>query len=193
MRRESPGSTDGLINEYCNPCPAIYEGRQIDLLPLEVPKHVAVDGIDYEALNTSGGIVITFCTVTGRRGGQFAEPSDVRKVYGQTLAGERWSGVQITTAASVCTISICTETADCQLRDSSARMSSSMSFWRIALVDTSPEEHRNDQRVTPTTEPHGSIDSNSVHLKLSRPHTDGTVQPQDAAVQHAILEDVSNE
>ena len=28
-------STDGLINEYCNPCEAIHDGRRIDVLPLE--------------------------------------------------------------------------------------------------------------------------------------------------------------
>ena len=28
-------STDGLINEYCNPCDAIHEGRRIEALPLE--------------------------------------------------------------------------------------------------------------------------------------------------------------
>src|SRR6185503_8028858 len=28
-------STDGLINEYCNPCEAIHAGKKIDVLPLE--------------------------------------------------------------------------------------------------------------------------------------------------------------
>jgi saccharopine dehydrogenase-like NADP-dependent oxidoreductase len=49
-------STDGLINEYCNPCDAIYEGRMIEALPLEGTEHFSIDGVRYEAFNTSGGL-----------------------------------------------------------------------------------------------------------------------------------------
>ncbi|MAT71098.1 MAG: saccharopine dehydrogenase [Planctomycetaceae bacterium] len=49
-------STDGLINEYCNPCDAVYAGRRIDVLPLEGLEHFSVDGVRYEAFNTSGGL-----------------------------------------------------------------------------------------------------------------------------------------
>jgi saccharopine dehydrogenase-like NADP-dependent oxidoreductase len=49
-------STDGLINEYGNPCEAIYEGEFIPTLPLEGLEHFSLDGIDYEAFNTSGGV-----------------------------------------------------------------------------------------------------------------------------------------
>src|SRR5262249_31561160 len=49
-------STDGLINEYCNKCEAIYQGEKIDVLPLEGLEHFSLDGIDYEAFNTSGGL-----------------------------------------------------------------------------------------------------------------------------------------
>jgi saccharopine dehydrogenase-like NADP-dependent oxidoreductase len=49
-------STDGLINEYCNPCEAIHEGRRINLLPLEGLEHFSLDGVHYEAFNTSGGL-----------------------------------------------------------------------------------------------------------------------------------------
>ncbi|MCC7475010.1 MAG: saccharopine dehydrogenase NADP-binding domain-containing protein [Pirellulales bacterium] len=49
-------STDGLINEYCNPCEAIHEGRRIDLLPLEGLEQFSLDGVRYEAFNTSGGL-----------------------------------------------------------------------------------------------------------------------------------------
>lgn len=49
-------STDGLINEYCNPCEAIHEGRRREVLPLEGLEHFSLDGIDYEAFNTSGGL-----------------------------------------------------------------------------------------------------------------------------------------
>jgi saccharopine dehydrogenase-like NADP-dependent oxidoreductase len=49
-------STDGLINEYCNPCEAIHAGKRIDLLPLEGLEHFSLDGVRYEAFNTSGGL-----------------------------------------------------------------------------------------------------------------------------------------
>ena len=47
-------STDGLINEYCNPCQAIHEGRMIEALPLEGLESFSLDGVHYEAFNTSG-------------------------------------------------------------------------------------------------------------------------------------------
>lgn len=156
-------STDGLINEYCNPCDAIYEGRRIELLPLEGLEHFALDGVHYEAFNTSGGlgslcdtfngkvnelnyktirypghqalmqfllrdlrldrrrellkdvleaaipltfqdVVVVFCTVTGQRRGQFVQKSDARKIYPQTINGEVWSAIQLTTASSVCAV-----------------------------------------------------------------------------------------
>jgi len=49
-------STDGLINEYCNPCDAIHEGTRINVLPLEGFEHFSLDGVRYEAFNTSGGL-----------------------------------------------------------------------------------------------------------------------------------------
>ncbi|QDV69466.1 Lysine 6-dehydrogenase [Rosistilla carotiformis] len=49
-------STDGLINEYCNPCETIHQGERIDSLPLEGLEHFSIDGARYEAFNTSGGL-----------------------------------------------------------------------------------------------------------------------------------------
>jgi saccharopine dehydrogenase-like NADP-dependent oxidoreductase len=49
-------STDGLINEYGNSCQAIENGEQVDLLPLEGLEEIKIDGLTYEAFNTSGGI-----------------------------------------------------------------------------------------------------------------------------------------
>jgi saccharopine dehydrogenase-like NADP-dependent oxidoreductase len=49
-------STDGLINEYCNPCDAIHDRERIRVLPLEGLEHFSVDGVRYEAFNTSGGL-----------------------------------------------------------------------------------------------------------------------------------------
>ncbi len=154
-------STDGLINEYCNPCDAIHEGSRIDVLALEGFEHFSLDGVRYEAFNTSGGlgtlcetmdgkvrelnyktiryqghcdqmlllvnelrlserrdllkdileyavpvtfqdVVVTFCTVTGRRDGQLVQITDARKIYHETIGGENWSAIQITTAAGIC-------------------------------------------------------------------------------------------
>lgn len=49
-------STDGLINEYCNPCDAIFEGERKEVMPLEGYERFALDGVSYEAFNTSGGL-----------------------------------------------------------------------------------------------------------------------------------------
>jgi saccharopine dehydrogenase-like NADP-dependent oxidoreductase len=156
-------STDGLINEYCNPCEAIHEGRKIDVLPLEGVEHFSLDGVRYEAFNTSGGlgtlcdtldgrvrelnyktirylghrdlmrflthdlrlstrrellkdilenavpitfqdVVVIFCTASGRSKGQLVQISDARKIYGETVDGEAWSAIQVTTAAAVCAV-----------------------------------------------------------------------------------------
>jgi saccharopine dehydrogenase-like NADP-dependent oxidoreductase len=59
-------STDGLINEYCNPCEVIRDGRPIEVLPLEGLEHFSLDGVDYEAFNTSGGIGSLWETLNGR-------------------------------------------------------------------------------------------------------------------------------
>lgn len=49
-------STDGLINEYCNPCETIHHGARIETLPLEGLEQFSIDGARYEAFNTSGGL-----------------------------------------------------------------------------------------------------------------------------------------
>jgi saccharopine dehydrogenase-like NADP-dependent oxidoreductase len=59
-------STDGLINEYCNPCEAIHGGRKIDMLPLEGLEHFSLDGVRYEAFNTSGGLGTLCDTLAGK-------------------------------------------------------------------------------------------------------------------------------
>ena len=156
-------STDGLINEYCNPCEAIQEGRPIEVLPLEGLEHFSLDGVRYEAFNTSGGlgtlcetlngqvrelnyktvrylghrhvmlflvnelrmshqrdvlkrlleasvpitfqdVVVTFCSVSGWRKGSLVQVSDARKIYADSIDGEMWSAIQITTAAGICTV-----------------------------------------------------------------------------------------
>jgi saccharopine dehydrogenase-like NADP-dependent oxidoreductase len=59
-------STDGLINEYCNPCEAIHESKMVEVLPLEGLEQFSLDGIDYEAFNTSGGLGTLCETLDGK-------------------------------------------------------------------------------------------------------------------------------
>lgn len=59
-------SVDGLINEYCHPCEAIRDGTRIDVLPLEGLEHFSLDGVEYEAFNTSGGLGTLCATLAGR-------------------------------------------------------------------------------------------------------------------------------
>ncbi len=49
-------STHGLINEYCNPCEAVEDGTFVTVPPLEQLEHLKIDGVTYEAFNTSGGV-----------------------------------------------------------------------------------------------------------------------------------------
>ncbi|MGH8220302.1 MAG: saccharopine dehydrogenase family protein [Steroidobacteraceae bacterium] len=49
-------STEGLINEYGNPCQAVAEGRVLEVAPLEGLEEIEIDGTLYEAFNTSGGL-----------------------------------------------------------------------------------------------------------------------------------------
>lgn len=59
-------STDGLINEYCNPCEAIHDGRLIEVLPLEGLESFSLNGVRYEGFNTSGGLGTLCGTLDGR-------------------------------------------------------------------------------------------------------------------------------
>lgn len=49
-------STEGLINEYGSPCLGIKNGKQVTLQPLEGRETIQIDGLLYEAFNTSGGL-----------------------------------------------------------------------------------------------------------------------------------------
>ncbi|MEP9399243.1 saccharopine dehydrogenase family protein [Mesorhizobium sp. KR2-14] len=49
-------STDGVINEYCEPCEAIVDGELTEVPPLEEREEFSLDGVTYEAFNTSGGL-----------------------------------------------------------------------------------------------------------------------------------------
>ncbi len=49
-------STDGIINEYGNPCFGIENGVSSVFAPLEGLEAIQIDGCEYEAFNTSGGL-----------------------------------------------------------------------------------------------------------------------------------------
>ncbi|HEX6637655.1 MAG TPA: saccharopine dehydrogenase C-terminal domain-containing protein [Steroidobacteraceae bacterium] len=49
-------STEGLINEYGNPCEAVVDGKVVSAAPLEGLEEIEIDGTLYEAFNTSGGL-----------------------------------------------------------------------------------------------------------------------------------------
>jgi saccharopine dehydrogenase-like NADP-dependent oxidoreductase len=60
-------SLEGLVNEYMQPCPAIVNGQHVMLQPLEGHELLALDGCEYEAFNTSGGIGTLFDSVKPTR------------------------------------------------------------------------------------------------------------------------------
>ena len=49
-------STDGVINEYCNPCHAVAHGEDVFVNAMEDCEAIRFDGQMYEAFNTSGGL-----------------------------------------------------------------------------------------------------------------------------------------
>lgn len=49
-------STDGVINEYGNLCYGIEAGKPAVFKPLEGCESIQIDGCEYEAFNTSGGL-----------------------------------------------------------------------------------------------------------------------------------------
>jgi saccharopine dehydrogenase-like NADP-dependent oxidoreductase len=59
-------STDGVINEYCEPCEAIVNGVRREVAPLEGLEEFSLDGVTYEAFNTSGGLGTLCETLEGK-------------------------------------------------------------------------------------------------------------------------------
>ena len=49
-------STDGLINEYLMPCEVLMSGEPRKVQPMENLEELRVNGVHYEAFNTSGGL-----------------------------------------------------------------------------------------------------------------------------------------
>ena len=61
-------STAGLINEYCQLGEALHEGKRITTLPLDGVERLTIDGVEYEAFNTSGGVATMCETFAGKVG-----------------------------------------------------------------------------------------------------------------------------
>lgn len=156
-------STDGLINEYGNFCEAIENNQLVTVLPLEGYETITIDGLLYEAFNTSGGlgtlaetyagkvrklnyktmrypghcekiqllmnelklnedratlkrvlehaipkttqdVVVIYVAVSGQRRSELYEENYVKKIYPQTIAGQTWSAIQVTTACGLCAV-----------------------------------------------------------------------------------------
>jgi len=59
-------STAGLINEYCQLGEALHDGQRIATLPLDGVERLTIDGVEYEAFNTSGGVATMCETFAGK-------------------------------------------------------------------------------------------------------------------------------
>jgi len=59
-------STAGLINEYCQLGEALYAGRPVATMPLDGMERITIDGTEYEAFNTSGGVATMCETFAGK-------------------------------------------------------------------------------------------------------------------------------
>jgi len=59
-------STAGLINEYCQPGEVLYAGKSAPSLPLDGLERLTIDGTEYEAFNTSGGVATMCETFAGK-------------------------------------------------------------------------------------------------------------------------------
>lgn len=59
-------STEGVLNEYIEPCEAIIQGERRLVPALEECERLSIDGIAYEAFNTSGGLGSLCETYAGR-------------------------------------------------------------------------------------------------------------------------------
>lgn len=59
-------STEGVINEYIEPCEAIRDGRRVSVPSMEEVEPLSIDGTAFEAFNTSGGLGSLCETYAGR-------------------------------------------------------------------------------------------------------------------------------
>jgi saccharopine dehydrogenase-like NADP-dependent oxidoreductase len=60
-------STAGVVNEYCEPCNVMLEGKITKLPALEGLENFSFEGIEYEAFYTSGGVGSLIDTLVGEK------------------------------------------------------------------------------------------------------------------------------
>ena len=75
----------------------------VNELRLAERRHILKDILEHAVPITLQDVVLIFVSVTGWKDGLFTQTTDARKVYHAELFGETWSGIQITTAAGICT------------------------------------------------------------------------------------------
>lgn len=56
MKYNVTWSTEGVVNEYCEPCNVMLDGKFVKVPALEGLERFAFEGVDYEAFYTSGGV-----------------------------------------------------------------------------------------------------------------------------------------
>ncbi len=66
LKYELTWSVEGLVHEYLAPCDAIVDGKPRKVRALEGYETFTLDGTDYEAFNTSGGLGTLGATLAGR-------------------------------------------------------------------------------------------------------------------------------
>ncbi len=67
LKYNSTWSTAGLVNEYCEPCNVMLDGAIVKAPALEGLEAFALEGIDYEAFYTSGGVGSLIETLIGEK------------------------------------------------------------------------------------------------------------------------------
>jgi saccharopine dehydrogenase (NAD+, L-lysine-forming) len=60
-------STAGVVNEYCEPCNVMLDGKVVKVPALEGLEHFSFEGVEYEAFYTSGGIGSLTDTLLGEK------------------------------------------------------------------------------------------------------------------------------
>ena len=65
-------------------------------------REVLKDILENAVPATMQDMVIVFVTVTGERGGRYVQETYARSIYGQKVAGQQRTAIQVTTAAGIC-------------------------------------------------------------------------------------------
>ncbi|MFN0131353.1 MAG: saccharopine dehydrogenase NADP-binding domain-containing protein [Phycisphaerales bacterium] len=60
-------SAAGVVNEYCEPCNAMLDGRAVQVPALEGLERFSFEGVEYEAFYTSGGVGTLVETIVGEK------------------------------------------------------------------------------------------------------------------------------